>query len=477
MIAGIGAPSREITKLPAFVTRALFDSLLTLDPEDGHLLPGLAERWLVSEDAKTFVFMLRQGVQWSDGTPLTAEDVVFTLQATSNPDVRIHPAADFGPIDTITATDARTVSITFHEAYCAALTYIGLVPILPKHLLENDGLANVSNEKLIGTGPLVLQEWNDEAITFTRNAKYWNGAAQIVDWTYRFYPDERSARAAVQQNQADLMMGTTAVADKQNAAAPVNEFYALAFNVKRPPFDDVKLRQAVSMALDRNQLVQAMQPTQNTIESSVLSSFWAAARVRQPAFDLAKAQQALAALGWRDTDGDGVLDKGGKKLQMTLWAQLEEPRSELTTQLVREQFVRVGVEPILKMSERTLFLTRVFLHEYDLALVHFNIPLDPDQHYFWAESEDEPGFGLNVTGYNNATVESALTAGNQVARCEMTAREKTYAPVFQQIAQDTPMLFLFVPTQVLSTSDVVSGTSPSPFSGAYWNLNTWTVAR
>lgn len=477
VIAGIGKPSREITQLPEFVSDALFDSLLRVDPEDGHLLPGLAERWLVSEDAKTFVFKLRDGVEWSDGEPLTADDVAFTIEQLSNPDIRVRPAADFGPIDEVTATDERTVSITFRQAYCAALTYIGILPILPKHKLETDALINVANENLIGTGPLVLEEWNDEAITFTRNANYWNGAPQIVNWTYRIYADERAARNAVAENQADLIVTESNVDGMRNAPMPENAFYALAFNTDRPPFDDVKVRQAIAMGLDRTQLAQANEPAETLLESSLLAPFWAAPQVQQPAFDVTKAQQALTALGWRDTDGDKILDKDGKKFQMTLWAQADEPMSELMTQRVREQLARIGAEPILKMSDRTLFLTRVFLHEYDLALVYFNIPLDPDQHYFWAASEDEPGYGLNVTGYNNAAVEAALAAGNQAARCDMTGRKNAYAPLYRQIAADTPMLFMFAPTQVVSSRDVLAGTSPSAFAGAYWNLNTWTVAR
>jgi hypothetical protein len=128
------------------------------------------------------------------------------------------------------------------------------------------------------------------------------------------------------------------------------------------------------------------------------------------------------------------------------------------------------------MTDRILFLTRVFLREYDLALVHFDIPLDPDQHYFWSESEDRPGFGLNVTGYSDAAVQNALDAGNRVPRCEPSARRAEYAPVFQALAHDVPMVFLFAPTRVVSAAPAWSGIAPSSFAGAFWNLNQWDAA-
>ncbi len=472
IVAGVGAPSREITALPEFVSRALYDSLLRVDPQDGHLLPGLAERWLVSEDAKTFVFILREGVKWHDGTSLTSDDVVFTLQELSSPDIRINPAADFGMIEKITATDARTVNITFREAYCAALTYIGVVNILPKHLLKDKALTNVADGDLIGTGPLMLKEWDDDRITFTRNANYWNGAPQIVDWTYQIFDDESAARGAVRQGGTNVLVSDAAL-ETVNVPYNANEFYALAMNVARKPFDDARVRQAIASALDRAQFTQTFDGA-ISLETSLLPTFWALPpNVAQPQFDVTRARQLLAEAGWRDGDGDGILEKEGKPFEVTLWAQAEEPRSELAAQIAREQLARIGVRAVLKLTERTLFLTRVFLQEYDLALVHFNIPLDPDQHYFWASNETEPGFGLNVTGYQNARVDEALDAGNRVARCESIARKNAYAPVFQQLAQDTPMVFLFAPPRVVNTNARVRGIAPSSFAGAFWNLQMW----
>lgn len=476
VIAGVGAPTREITALPEFLSRALYDSLLRVNPQNGDLIPGLAEQWLVSEDAKTFVFVLREDVKWHDGTPLTADDIVFTLQTLSSPTIRINPAADFGPIEKISAPDARTVSITFREPYCAALTYIGLVNILPRHILDQKALVNVAPADLIGTGPLVLKSWTDNEITFTRNAAYWNGAPQILNWTYKIFPDEITARTAQARGQADVVT-TLHRAENQIAVRPLNEFFALAFNVRRAPFDNVQVRQALAAGIDRAAVIpDEYEGAATLLQTSALPTFWAAPQnIQQPAFDVQRAQQLLATAGWRDTDGDGVLDQDGKPFEVTLWAQADQARSEFVAQTLRAQLAQIGVHAELKMTDRILFLTRVFLGEYDLALVHFNLPLDPDQHYFWATGEDKPGFGLNVSGYRDAGVDAALGVGNRVARCDAQARKSAYAPVFQKIAQDTPMLFLFAPPEYVVADARVQGMAPSSFAGDYWNLNQWEV--
>ncbi len=472
-IAGVGAPKTEITALPDFVANALYDSLLEINPRDGSLLPGLAERWRVSDDAKTVVFTLRGDVKWHDGEPLTAADVAFTLKTLSDAKTRVTPAADFGTLQEVVANDARTATVTFREPYCAALTYLGAVKILPKHILENQDLAKLEPAQFIGTGPLKLKTWQADALTFQANEAYWKGAPWLTDWTYRVYPDERAANDAVRQKQADVVVSRAALPDAQNALFAANAFYALAFNNQRAPFDDARVRQAFASALDRAALAAGRGAR---LETSLLPTFWANPdAAAQPEFDAARAKQLLADAGWRDTDGDGIADKNGKPLSVTLWFQADDAIAQETAQRARAQLQAVGAQAILKAAERTLFLTRVFLHEFDTALVHFNVPLDPDQRYFWTEAEDAPGSGLNVTGYRNEAVERALAAGNTAAQCQPDARKQAYAPVWQALAADVPMAFLFAPPQVLNTHRV-QNSAPSSFGGAFWNLEKWSVA-
>lgn len=477
VIAGTHLPSGDVTALPEFVSAALFDSLLHLNPENGALLPGLAENWDVSADGEQITFTLRDGVKWHDGTAFSAEDVVFTLRALSDPKARITPAADFGALAEVTAPDARTVRVRLKSPYCAALTYLGAVKILPKHRLENKSLNDVSLDDLTGTGPLMLQAWDDAGIRFKANRNYWGGEPQIVDWTYAFYADAGAAVQAVARGDADLAVDDAADATVGGQTFPANEFYALAFNTARAPFDDVRVRRALAMALDPAPYLKMGDGTM-LLKTSLLPNFWAAPSVHPPEFDLQGAKALLAEAGWnRDTDADGILDRDGKPFEVTLWARADDPRSEMAAQLTREQLAKLGVRAVLQLDDRMLFLTRLFLHEYDLAIANFNIPPDPDQHFFWSSSEDEPGFGLNVTGFSNSAVDAALAAGNSVSECAPEARQRAYAPVWDQLATQVPMAFLFAPPRAVRVSAPVTGIAPSSFAGAFWNLNAWRLAE
>ncbi len=477
VIAGLRPATGEITALPEFVSAALFDSLLNVNPNDGSLTPGLAESWRVSADGKTMTFTLRSDVKWHDGTSFSADDAVFTIKAFSDPEIRITPAAEFGPISAVSAPNSRTVQVAFDEPFCAALAYIGSLKILPSHRLQGKSLTEVSPDDLTGTGPLVLARWQDDAISFAANRQYWQGTPQIVNWTYRMYPDERTAQKAVQQGEADVFVGDAPSGAPPDARYPANEFYALAFNVKRSPLDDSRVREALAMALDPAVFLQRMGEGTTVLAASVLPTAWFAPHITPLAHDPARARQLLREAGWtRDSDGDGILEKDGQPLELTLWARGDEPHSELAAELVREQLAAIGVRAILQLDDRTLFLTRLFLQEYDLAIANFNIPLDPDQHYFWSSAENKPGFGLNVTGYASQEVDQALEAGNRVPSCDPATRRSAYAPVFRQIAKDLPMVFLFAPPRAVITRSPVDGIEPSSFAGAFWNLNRWGVA-
>lgn len=480
-VAGVGQVSREITALPEFVADALYDSLLTIDPKDGSLKAGLAGSWSVSEDARTVTFTLRQGVQWHDGTAFTADDVKFTIQQLSDPKTRLFPAADFGTIQEVGAPDAGTVRVTFKESYCAALTYIGALQILPRHILEGKQLYNIEGKDLVGTGPLVLKSWGTIS-TFTANSAYWNGVPQIANWTYRLYPTDDAALDAVQNGQADLVTVPSfrlqgAGSNLQSLSVPANQFYALAMNQTRKPLDDARVREAIASAIDRAALVRVLGEQVQSLETSVLPDFWAYPHgIIQVGFDPARARRLLSDAGWRDLDGDGVVEKDGKPFELTLWAVGDQPLSETSAQVIRAALAEVGVRAVLKLNDWELFWTRAFLQEYDLALVSYNIPLDPDQHYFWGAKEKEPGFGLNVTAYSNPSVDQALEQGNRVVQCEASARARIYDAMFRTIDSDKAMVLLFAPMESIVTRERVTGIAPSSFAGEFWNLQEWQLA-
>lgn len=481
--------------MPRFIADGLYDSLLQINPNDGSLRPGLATSWQVSDDARTFTFRLRSGVKWHDGQPLRAQDVVFTIKALSAPDLRMTPAADFGPIGDVSAPDAQTVIVRMTEAYCPALANVGTLKILPEHVFSVPGasptgstspatLTSLLPEQLVGTGPLELKAWDTGAITFVSNADYWDGSPLIAIWNYKFFPTTADALAALNAGQLDLLaldLGTQRASLSASSVSvyshPANMFYALAINQEGTLLSDSRIAKALAYSLDRPKLASELFGGDAiSLQTSVLPHFWAsAADATQPDYGPARARQLLTEAGWSDTDANGVLDKNGKPLSVTLWAIAGDPIDEPLAYSVRQMLSQVGIQVLLELDDRAEFLSRLFSHEFDLAIAPWNIPLDPDQHWYWQSTENKPGAGLNFLSYSNSHVDDLLERGNASKGCDPGVRRGIYAETYRSIAADVPEVFLFAPPVYVAARSTLKGLDPSSFAGEYWNLNSWRM--
>jgi peptide/nickel transport system substrate-binding protein len=484
IIGYAGIPSFGVTTLPNFLAEALYDSLVEIDPRDGSPRPGLAESWTISDDARTFEFRLRANVQWHDGQILTADDVVFTFSKLSNLKTRLVPTTDFGPLDKITAVDDRTVRVIFKSANCAALANLGAIKILPRHVLEKSNLDQLTPGELIGSGPLKLSTYKaGEGIVFASNRNYWQGAPHIETWTLRTYPERGDITVALANNSIDVSEfdGTRGETPTGTNGARVytrlaNTFYGIAISNTLSSLKDVSVRRALTSAIDRDSLLKEVAGGQGQVlDTSLLPTFWANTSITSTArFDTTRAAQLFAAAGWARAN-DGSLLKDGKPLSLSLLAIADDPVMEPLAWRIREMLGAAGVKTQLNLNSRNFYLTRLFDHTFDLALVQWNLPLDPDQSLFWNSRQTDPGDGFNLVGYANGRVDQLFDQGLSVAKCDASSRKNLYAQAFNQIAGDSPYVFLFAPMRGLVARNRVGGIAVSPFAGDYWNLKDWFV--
>jgi peptide/nickel transport system substrate-binding protein len=238
------------------------------------------------------------------------------------------------------------------------------------------------------------------------------------------------------------------------------------------------VRQALAAAVDRSRVAnEFFGRDAQLLQTSVLPGFWAApGDASQPAYDTARARQLLADAGWSDADGDGIVEKDGAPLHLTLWAEADDPVAEPLAFSLREMLAQVGVSVTLQLDDHYDLLTRFFLHEFDLGIGRWNIPLDPDQHWYWQSNENTPGDGFNITSYANAQVDGWLQQANSAPNCDPSKRAAIYENVFSTVAQDAPQLFLFSPPTYLAARTRVSDLAPGPYAGDFGNLNQWQVA-
>jgi peptide/nickel transport system substrate-binding protein len=252
------------------LVRALFEGLTVKNPWTLEPEPGVAESWDISEDNLTFTFRLREGVTWHDGTPFTSADVLFTYRMYINPDVPTSYAEDFLQVASAEAPDPYTFRVTYEKPYAPALESWG-TPIHPKHLLEG---ADITKSPLsrspIGTGPYKFVKWvAGEKIELLANPDYYEGQPFIHRVVYRVIPDTSTQFLELQAGGLDLM-SLTPIQYKTQTDTPAfsrnfNKYRYLSFtytylgyNLIKPLFQDLRVRQAISYAIDKQEIIDGV---------------------------------------------------------------------------------------------------------------------------------------------------------------------------------------------------------------------------
>lgn len=484
VVGVVGIPSADVNALPLIVQSALYDSLLQIDPANGSLKPALAETYQVSNDAATITFRLRSGIRFHNGDPLTADDVVATLQAFSAPTFRGVPLTDFGTFKNATALDPQTIQLAFSDAYCPALASIGTLKILPRAVATSANFPRLTPAQSIGTGAFKLIARTDEQFTLERNADYYRGAPHLDSLSVRVYADSVAQRAALAARQIDLMPaapGEYAAIKKLTAAKIIAtdapEFIALMFNLDTTTLNDPRVRQALTYALDRQILLNDLGEQARLINTSALPEHWAYPKnLPGYSFDLAKARQFLADAGWR-AGSDGILRQNNKAMRLELWTEADDPLLEPLAFRLREMYAALGVQVELELNDRPGWITRAFEHRFDLLLLARKIPLDPDQRWYWQSDQTTKGSGFNFGSYANSRVDGALKESLRAPGCDANARATLFGEINRAMIPDAPVVFLAAPKKywVARERVLAERLAPSPFAGDFWNLNDWRV--
>ncbi|HEX7589272.1 MAG TPA: ABC transporter substrate-binding protein [Anaerolineae bacterium] len=483
-IGVLGGSTLELNVMPAFLQRAVFDSLLTIDPATGALKPGLAESYQVSADALTFTFHLRSGVRWHNGSAFTADDVLATIKAFSDPNFRGTPVTNFGTLTRTGAPDPQTVQITFGEADCSALTSIGTMSILPRAVAASVNFPVLTTAQMIGTGALKLRQRNGSTITLEPNADYYAGAPGINTWTLQVFAEQAALNTAYSAKQIDVLPAVAEqygafkdMADANILSANAPEVVELLFNTDSTAFNDARVRQALTFALDRSVLLGDMGGQGQLIDGSALPGFWGVTNsLPRYSFDQAKAKQILADAGWRDS-GDRVLRKNAKPMRVELWTEADDPILEPLAFRIREMYAALGIDVVLQLDDRSGWVTRAFDHRFDMLLLSRKMPLDPDQRWYWQSDQDAKGSGFNFGSYSNAQIDTDFKNLARVGACDANGRAALFTDINRILATEAPAAFLFATKQYIIARDRVVGPAPAPFADVFWNINAWRVKQ
>jgi peptide/nickel transport system substrate-binding protein len=338
-------------------------------------------------------------------------------------------------------------------------------------------------------------EWvAGDQLTLLRNPRYWGKAPHLDAWTYKVVADEQALLAGLETGQLDVVSlplkdlhSVEAAGRFQIHRYPANEYYFIGYNTDHPILGDVRVRRALSQAVDRQRLVDRILEGQGQLlDTGLLPAHWAypqnlAGRPFDSAqdrpFDPARAAQLLAEAGWVDNDGDGIRDRDGEPLRLRLTTNGENPIREAIAILAQQYYLAVGVAAEVELTTWGNFLKDIFTHDFDMVVFGWPLDLDPDEWELWHSSESVLDSGFNFVSYHNPRVDELLLQGLRVPRCDEARRAAIYGEIAAVLAQDQPYTFLFAPYNLIAVNERVGGVAPSPFAGLHWNLADWYVTR
>lgn len=418
----------------------IYSGLVHITP-NLEAVPDLAESW-ESPDPTTFIFKLRPDLKFSDGSALTADDVVFTYTTLINPDFNAPQRALYSPITTIEAVDPQTVKFTLNAPYAPLLSYLD-IGIVPKALVE--GGHDIALNP-IGAGPMKLASWNrGSEIVLEANENYWRGTPTIPNVSLKIIGDNSARSQAFEAGDLDVIQSPLSPQDIERLAADdrfgnvittglgVNY---LNFNTKDPLLADPKMRQAFAKLVDQDTVVNDIyQGVDRAANSVILPSSWAYSdSIAQPTFDIEGAIALFNELGWSDSNGDGILDKDGKPLEVVLATHSEDSNRVQTVEYMQAIFESAGVKAVAQISDWPSFSTNyVQQGKHQIALLGWLNIVDPDRLMFAQFSTGGP---TNWGGYSNAEVDRLLQEGRSTL--DQAGRAEAYQKAATIIAEELP---------------------------------------
>jgi hypothetical protein len=414
--------------------------------------PGGKERTFKAEPIIRFT--LRDGVRWHDGVPFTSADVAFTYRAIMDEKVASPRRSDFDLVSSVETPDPLTVVVRYKKPFSPALlSWMGA--ILPEHLLGKLDPAKwpeAYNRKPIGTGPFKFGSWKtNEYIRLVKNPDYFLGAPWLESIVFRVLPDPLTLQLAFQTKQVDFWnVSPWAVKGLEKDprfdlfSAPGNMYNYIGWNLRRPMFQDLKVRQALAQAVNVPQMIQYIIYGRGVQSTGIFTPqvWFFDPSVKPIPYDPAAARKLLDEAGWK-VGRDGIRVKDGKRFSFTLLSNNgNEIRRDIAT-LVQDDLKQVGIEVKVEIYEWAVLLKRfVGKGEFDAIVLGWSLGYDFDQYAIWHSSQTHPE-ELNFLGYNNPEVDNLLTHLRQeYARPEII---RLAGKLQQTIYADQPYLFLFVP--------------------------------
>ncbi|MDQ3514181.1 MAG: ABC transporter substrate-binding protein, partial [Chloroflexota bacterium] len=448
------------------VVEHIYNRLVRVQP-DLTVAPELAESWEISEDGLTYTFALRPGVTFHNGRPMVASDVVYSFERLVDPATASTSAADLASMASVEAPDDMTVVLTLTEPDSSLLASLSgqSTIIIPREVVEENGdLSQVA----VGTGPFVFVEYvPNTRIVLEKNPNFWEEGLPYLDGMELIPISEDTSRTtAVVTGTVDFieyapLRDIEILESDENlviAGSENTNIRFLGFNLTREPFNDLRVRQAIAMVIDREAVLGPTVFGRGEATQILFpANFWAALDAPVSPPDIEGARALLAEAGYPD----------GFSTTITSWSAYSFLSNAAV--VIQEQLNQIGIEAELNLVENSTMVDQVYVtKEFDMAVTGESAYVDPNTIVLGNFGTGESG---NFAGYSNPEVDALITQG--IAATDQAARTEIYQQIQEILLADLPWVNLFIANQYEVMSTDVKGYTHIPTGSNISLRETW----
>ncbi|MEO3945558.1 ABC transporter substrate-binding protein [Gorillibacterium sp. CAU 1737] len=502
IIVGVDAPDGVFNPIymesayDQYVTYSMFNDLIQV-AKDGSYAPWLATSWDVSPDNLVYTFHLDPNAKFSDGTPVTADDVAFTQTV-------INDKSYDGPIDAtlsylkgadayregkatsiegIKVVDANTIEFTTTQVSPKAITVLG-GPVLSKAYYGKDykqgSLEYMKDlhQKPLGNGPYALEKYvAGQEVDLKINESYGGKKPSIAKLIYKVTTEETRMQM-LQSGEIDMDMVTVNQDNVDELKSygflnlnifPTNGYGYITFNHKHEQFKDAKVRQALAYGLNRKDIVDAVyQGYADVINVPQSKVSWAYAEgTNSYDFDLEKAKALLDEAGWK-VGADGIREKDGKKFTINFVASSPNPVNDAIIPIAKENYKELGIDFVPDQMEFNKVLEKRKAGDFDMLFMAWGLTPDPDSTNIFGTKGTQ-----NEVGYSNTKVDELLAKG--LTEVDPEKRKPVYQELYQVINEDLPYIFMYQRRDMWAINSRIQGFDISPYKDFYLDLTNISI--
>jgi peptide/nickel transport system substrate-binding protein len=448
----------------------LFEMLVTTGFES-EIVPQLATSWETSDDGLIWTFYLREGVKFHDGTPFNAKAAAFALEMHNK-----RRPGHLGPLASIEAADEHILRIIHTEPFACLLYQL----TWPFFSMASHAAFNTNGTIIdpIGTGPFKEREWiSGEKLVLMRNEDYWGGMPKLEKITLKHIPDDTTRVMALEAGNIDMIIDVGGVPPEharvlennpeiEIMTKPIATVRNLLFNTRQPPFDEIKVRQAIQYGIDRESIIQfTLEGFGVLTASAVVPSIvdWHNAEIRVK-YDLEKARQLLEETGWTDTDEDGILDKNGKEFRVSLIIDGRWPAPTIA-EIVQGQLRKIGIIVEIQVLETGAWSTAIRRGDHHMTIHALSFIGPHNALYRSFHSKGDLNLARGVF-FQNTRVDELTELGKRTI--DVGKRHQYYLEVQRIVAEEAPLIPLFGEMMINAVRTNIRGYKLHPWFVVNW---------